>query len=348
MDKISIIVPVYNVEKYLKRALDSLIQQTYNNLEIICINDGSTDNSYKILQEYSELDSRIIVINQKNHGVSNARNRGLSIATGKYIMFLDPDDWYELKAVEKAYNSIVTHDADIVCFGFNFTDGYKVSNDTSYLDALKEYEQSTITNPHYIISIVWNNIFSKKFLCKFNVKFYENLKYCEDIAFVQLCALNSIRFYVLPENLYNYNTANLDSAMHIEKNLIPYFPKYVDNIINSNAFKNVCFEEKVLCVDNTLRYIISFYYKIKGSKYDFLNTLLITYIIMYLKIKTGKILYQCELYKEVKKINIFLYIIKRIFSVKNKYSDKNKSKVIRLLGAKITFKVKNNKIQAKK
>lgn len=90
--KVSIIVPVYNVENYLRKCLDSLINQTLKNIEIICINDGSTDNSLSILEEYASKDERIIVINQENAGVSSARNRGLEIATGEYIAFVDADD----------------------------------------------------------------------------------------------------------------------------------------------------------------------------------------------------------------------------------------------------------------
>ncbi len=89
---ISIIIPVYNVEKYLSKCLDSVINQTYKNLEIICINDSSQDNSLKILKRYAEIDSRIKVIVKENEGVSEARNRGLDVSNGEYIMFVDADD----------------------------------------------------------------------------------------------------------------------------------------------------------------------------------------------------------------------------------------------------------------
>ena len=92
---VSVIIPVYNVEQYLSKCLDSVINQTFKNIEIICINDGSTDNSLKILNEYAMADKRIIVINQENSGVYAARNKGLQIANGKYISFVDSDDWIE-------------------------------------------------------------------------------------------------------------------------------------------------------------------------------------------------------------------------------------------------------------
>ena len=108
MDLISVIVPVYNVEKYLNRCVDSIINQTYSNLEIILINDGSTDTSGKICDEYKKRDNRIQVIHQKNGGLSAARNAGIDIATGKYLTFIDSDDWIHLKYIEILYGMICT------------------------------------------------------------------------------------------------------------------------------------------------------------------------------------------------------------------------------------------------
>lgn len=116
--KISIIVPVYNVQEYISQCLESLIHQTYHNTEIILINDGSKDNTSSILQDYSIKDNRIIVINQENQGVSASRNEGLKRASGDYIMFCDSDDWYELNACEIALKTIIENNADIVMFGY--------------------------------------------------------------------------------------------------------------------------------------------------------------------------------------------------------------------------------------
>ncbi len=102
MPKVSIIIPIYNVEKYIKKCLDSLIKQTLDDIEIICVNDGSPDNSMEIVNEYAKNDKRFIVLTQENQGTGAARNKGIDAATGEYIMFLDPDDWYEFDACEKA------------------------------------------------------------------------------------------------------------------------------------------------------------------------------------------------------------------------------------------------------
>ena len=112
-EKITVIVPVYNVENYLNKCLDSLINQTYKNLEIIVINDGSTDNSGEICQEYAQKDNRIIYIEQENGGLSDARNAGLERMTGSYVTFIDSDDWVESDYVEVLYNKLIEYQADI-------------------------------------------------------------------------------------------------------------------------------------------------------------------------------------------------------------------------------------------
>ncbi|WP_295746729.1 glycosyltransferase [uncultured Limosilactobacillus sp.] len=107
MDKISVIVPIYNVASYLKQCLDSIVSQTYRNLEIVLVNDGSTDNSLQICQQYQEQDKRIRVISQKNAGVSAARNTGIEVSTGQYLTFVDPDDCYSTDNALDILSSLV-------------------------------------------------------------------------------------------------------------------------------------------------------------------------------------------------------------------------------------------------
>ncbi len=114
--EISVIVPVYNAAPYLQKSLDSLTRQKKQNIEFICVNDGSTDNSLEILREFASKDDRFIVLNKENGGVSTARNLGLEYATGQYIMFLDADDWYEEDACEKAFELITQNNADVALF----------------------------------------------------------------------------------------------------------------------------------------------------------------------------------------------------------------------------------------
>lgn len=112
-DKISVIVPIYNVEKYIDKCLKSIVNQTYKNLEILLINDGSTDNSGSICDKWTEFDSRIKVLHCENKGVSTARNRGINIATGKFIAFCDPDDTLDNNFYEQLYKNIIKNNADV-------------------------------------------------------------------------------------------------------------------------------------------------------------------------------------------------------------------------------------------
>ena len=127
MIKISVIIPVYNVEQYLRECLESVINQTLSELEIICINDGSTDSSLDILREYEQKDNRIIVINKDNEGQAAARNIGISMAKGEYIGFLDSDDYIDSNFYEKLYNAAKKYKADIAC-----TNLYRFSDSKRY------------------------------------------------------------------------------------------------------------------------------------------------------------------------------------------------------------------------
>ena len=117
-EKVSIIIPIYNAEKYIKRCIDTIINQTYKNIEIIIKNDGSTDNSINLINKYKNKDNRIIVINQKNAGVSVARNNGIKKRDGTYVMFVDIDDWIELTMVEEMVKIIKEQEVDIVRCNF--------------------------------------------------------------------------------------------------------------------------------------------------------------------------------------------------------------------------------------
>ena len=215
MDKITIIVPVYNVEKYLVNAIDSALSQTYENLEIILIDDGSTDSSGKICDQYKEKDSRIKVIHQKNKGLSGARNTGLDNATGKYIMFLDPDDSFELDACEKLYNYIEKSNADYVVGNYTNMDedGTKWDNPVFSKEKYKEYKLSIEDYTHSFYNMnsgVWNKIFRKTFLDGLQIKFMEKLP-AEDAIFTTYCFMKSSNVYYMPEIVYDYRIRYSDS-----------------------------------------------------------------------------------------------------------------------------------------
>ncbi|MBD5405036.1 glycosyltransferase [bacterium] len=207
--KISIIVPVYNVEKYLPRCLDSLINQTLKDIEIICINDGSKDNCDKILEKYNQRDNRIIILNQKNSGQGSARNRGLEIARGKYIQFLDSDDFYEPNCCEEMYNLMEKYkDIDIACFDTNIIyDAYEElkASDATYLKM--HFKGKIKVKPAMAYKLIdvdcWNKIFRKTFIDDNNLKFPEKLQY-EDVGFYWFCITRANYIYFYRKKLTNY------------------------------------------------------------------------------------------------------------------------------------------------
>ena len=135
MDKISIIVPVFNGEKHLSRCVDSLLNQTYKNIECIFINDGSSDNTLKILKEYKKKDSRVVIIDKKNTGVSDSRNKAIEMSTGDYICFCDADDMYDKNYVEMMHDLIIKEDVPLVRCNYKVID--KSGNDIDKGNILK-------------------------------------------------------------------------------------------------------------------------------------------------------------------------------------------------------------------
>ena len=143
MMRVSIVVPIYNVEQYLAECVDSLIIQTYGKIEIILVDDGSTDNSGKIADEYGMKDLRIKVIHKKNGGLSDARNAGIVVARGEYIMFVDSDDYVDSRFVETALSAAQDHSADIVSFKFTavYEDGSAKESSAKEQTDFKEYSK---------------------------------------------------------------------------------------------------------------------------------------------------------------------------------------------------------------
>lgn len=208
MDKITIIIPVYNVEKYLRETIDAAINQTYKNLEIILVDDGSTDSSGKICDEYVKKDNRIRVIHQENKGLSGARNTGLDNAIGKYIMFSDSDDTFELDACEKLYNFIEKTNADYVVGNYINMDEDGTKWEKPVFDIEKYTERKLSIEDYnssfYVMnSSVCNKIFRKKFLDEIEVRFVEKLP-AEDAIFTTYCFIKSKCVYYMPDIIYNY------------------------------------------------------------------------------------------------------------------------------------------------
>ena len=215
MIDISVIIPVYNVEEYLKDCLDSICNQSFKNIEIICVNDGSTDNSANILDEYASKDDRIKVLSQANQGLAASRNNGLVEAKGNYIYFIDSDDYLELDALEKLYNNAVTNDSDVVLFKFqNVGEGKNVHKrkvefkiDDVFGDI--DYDNFTFTYhdaKKHVLNTGYSachKFYKKEFIDGIDFTFPVGLNF-EDIPVHVKVMLNAKRISFVPGFLYNY------------------------------------------------------------------------------------------------------------------------------------------------
>ncbi|MDJ8944478.1 glycosyltransferase family 2 protein [Clostridium perfringens] len=226
--KVSAIVPVYNVEKYLHRCVNSLINQTLRDIEIILVDDGSPDNSPKICDEYKNKDIRIKVIHKENAGLGLARNSGLDKATGEYVAFIDSDDFIEETAFENMYNAAKQQQADMCMAGY-----YKYNTHTNRRTKIelfkdkKKFEGNqvkeiaykmigsapeAISDEYYGMS-VWKNLYSLDFLKNNNIRFYSEREFISEDAIFQLCAVPRMRKIVTMNESYYYYCDNSDTTL---------------------------------------------------------------------------------------------------------------------------------------
>lgn len=241
MTKVSVIMPVYNVEKYLPQCLDSILCQTLQDIEIICVNDGSTDGSLNVLQNYKARDSRIVIIDKANEGSGVARNTALAIAKGEYVYFVDSDDWLDNSEVlKKIYEKACSDTLDILIFGglscyekdgkiFKSKGGYSLKNlDKKYFNnvfSAEDIKKDVFKFP----STAWTKLYRREFLIANNIKF-QNIKVGQD----QLPFFHSIilakRIEVIEEFPYCYRKNRAGSAMTVKKKK-NFSPLYVTRAI---------------------------------------------------------------------------------------------------------------------
>lgn len=235
MVKVSIIIPVYNVEKYLARCLDSCINQTFSDIEMVCVNDGSTDSSLNILEQYAKLDSRIKIIQQENGGLSSARNTGVENAKGEYILFLDSDDFISNIAIELLVANIERNGSDVVLFDYlkfyknhkkdvrviiNHINEYKDKCfNLSDLKSLKDCRKVIYQLLTFYVS-AWCKFYRASFLKENGISFYEGVLY-EDVPYMAEIFVKSRKFSYEPEMLLAYSCYRDNQIM--SKNGEEYF-----------------------------------------------------------------------------------------------------------------------------
>ena len=215
MPQISIIVPNYNTEKYLPRCLKSLVNQTFKDIEIIVIDDGSKDDSVKIMRQFAEKDNRIKVITQKNSGPATARNKGLDAATGKYLMFCDSDDWYEPNMCEVMFNTIEKKKTDIVCCHnfFDYDENLPKSEDQKIIEFKKivplfcpnKKGKKKLTYKNIITTnvMLWNKIWRHDIIKQYKIRFPDGHEHDDNAMWYKYAGVAK-NIYYLKKPLYHY------------------------------------------------------------------------------------------------------------------------------------------------
>ncbi|MDY3373018.1 MAG: glycosyltransferase family 2 protein [Terrisporobacter othiniensis] len=240
--KVSVIIPIYNSEKYLVRCLDSIVNQTLKDIEVILINDGSTDNSLDICNEYAKLDPRVIVINSENKGVSQARNQGIYMAKGQYIYFVDSDDYMDIQGLEEMYSIAKENEVDIVIC--NFYKDNKIVKSSLPPNVKLEYTQLNKAllkcSTDMLLPFPFRSLFKNSEKQR-RISFKYTLKYGEDTLYNLKSYFNNVSVFYLDNQFYHY-ISNTNSVMSTKKdNLLHNLNDlYIEKI---NLFTNKNLEE---------------------------------------------------------------------------------------------------------
>lgn len=253
MKLVSIIIPVYNGEKHIQKCLDKVLKQTYPNIEIIVLNDGSTDATQEILKEYKKKSGNIKIINKKNTGVSDTRNIGIKKAKGDFIIFLDSDDFLEDDAIDKMIKKTSDKDIDMLLFGFKVLGSKNRLNDTETLKKISSSQnvkedllKSIISTKNNIFGYIWRAMYSKRMLLTNDILFPNGIKISEDYMFLLNSIYHSNTILIDANEYYLYNIN--DQSMSI---------KYIPTLLNDMLFVNQWMYSKI--VKNNVELIDGYY-----------------------------------------------------------------------------------------
>lgn len=250
MVEISVILPVYNSEDYLKGCLDSLLNQTFKDIEILCIDDGSSDESLDILKDFEKTDSRITVVTQENMGVAKTRNNALKLVKGNYIYFMDSDDYLDKNAFKKLHDNITSNDSDFCIMKAIFVNDSEEYKFPAF-DLDKEFDKVNFNNftftykdikSHVLNGLFapWLKLYSAKFLNSSDDFTFPEIKSYSDAPFHVKTMLNASRISFVPEYLYYYRE-NEDSLVHSSANTLNFFT--LSDIIEDYLVENDFIDE---------------------------------------------------------------------------------------------------------
>ena len=289
---ISIIVPVYNVEKYLDNCLKSILNQSFKDFEVILVNDGSKDKSGEICNIYSQKDSRIKVFNMENSGAGKARNKGLDLAQGKYIFFVDADDWLENNALEEHFKYITKYDMVIGCSKNCYFNEDKLSNSkVEYYYPANIYDTKEKVRNMYVEIAVnsvshapHNKMYRKEIIDTYSIRFPDYKKY-EDLTFNNeyIDKINSL--VILDENVYNYRVNSTEGvANKLPDNMFEIFTMVNDDLINllkawnvfnsysENKLKSKYITDVASCINDSYNPYLNYTFK---KRYNYIKEMII-------------------------------------------------------------------------
>ena len=318
---ISVIVPIYNSEKYIKKCIESILSQTYNNFEIILIDDGSTDNSPTICDEYAKQDNRIKVVHKKNGGVSSSRNCGIKLAKGKYLTFIDSDDYFDNYFLANSIKGINNVDMYLSGLKMELYDGNKIAKTIDYTQSkssimtIKElFEKQNITYPHTCICGPWAKLYKTSIIKNKNILFDEKTNLGEDTLFNLTYFKNIKNVFFDKKAYYHYrriNNESLFSSYHpdiYEKHIKVY--DTIRNLLKSQNCSKECLNRFEDLYASLLIGCIHHIFKFSKKKTDRINVINKVMNNEYIKYATprntikNKIIVNCL--KKKKKNIIFL------------------------------------------
>ena len=269
MPKISVLIPVYNAKEYLNESISSILNQTFEDIELICVNDGSKDNSLDILNDFASKDSRVRVIDKENGGCGSARNRALEEACGEFVYFFDPDDLVEENAFELAYESAVKNASDMVIFKANIFDENGISNREVFFYYDRTLKESQFDNlsfediKQYVLNggyAPWSKLYRKEFLDSYDdFRFDLGLAF-DDVPFHVKSMVRAKKISYVNEFLYHYRVDNVNSVNSTASNGFDIFRivDIVENILRQeNVFNQLTREFYSFKLYHILNYIIS-------------------------------------------------------------------------------------------
>lgn len=249
MAEVSVIVPVYQVEKYLRQCLDSIVNQTFKDIEVILIDDGSKDNSGKICDEYALKDNRVKVMHQENMGLSDARNSGMNLMSGKYFMFVDSDDYVSEQMIEKLYTSALETDADVVCCNFEYfwenneNESFSTKQKREELNSSEIFSHRKNEKNYGIWTVAWNKLYKSSSMNSFR---FRSGKIHEDEFWANDIYQKDLKVVTIEDSLYYYRQRHnsIVSIKSIKKefDLIEAFQERMQIYLNQNMYPDQAYK----------------------------------------------------------------------------------------------------------